>query len=531
MIDISNYLLNLNSLTNLKTISNKLDEFYNNIINYLSYYNKKINYYNNLINDLNSSNQINFNFAQYLGHNFFEYFTLEIGGQEFETYSQDFLHIHQMHSINQDYMNNYLELIGHIDTLNNYNKDTKGNSKVIVPLIFWFNRDPGLSLPIVSMQYSNIKISTKINDIKNIICFADFEYVYDDILNINVEMDNEYKLNSDYIINNNLLFKNYKLDINYKTINYQCLYINNTLLKLKFMDITTDEINFILTNYGEKYDSIFIKNINNKYIFHNNIDYYLIDKFHWIKFMMNLNSYPFDAYKITSYYSYIDYNLLYSLIDVPQIKLIGEFIFFDDLERGKFADSKLEYVIETYEEDLYNIVNNISSFECDISIDNPCKELLWFIKPNIFINGINKYGKNLNLLFNISNYFKNSLIKNQNISIDNNLLLINSVTDNYYTYLLSYKYFNNILPNDIYYYSFCLYPEQLQPSGTINFKYIKGKQYSVTFNNNFIIEYNDVLNLLYSDNSNMGFILKIYAKCYNLLVIHKGVANLFFNNF
>jgi len=532
LIDITSYILNnINNTTTNNIILDNINLKYNNMVNYLSYYNRKINYYNKLINKLTQENQINFNFAEYLGHNFFQYFILEIGGQELEKYSNEFLHIHQMHSIKEDYINNYFEMIGHTDDLNKYNNNPKGNKKIIVPLIFYFNRDSGLSLPIVAMQYSTIKISTKLNDIKNIICFADYEYIYNDIIDLYLENDNDFILDSNYIINDQLLYKKFNIDIYNKIIHYECLYINNELLIKKFPDITNTEINYILTNYGLLYDESFILNINKNYKFTNQLDYYLIDKYHWIKFMININSYSqlYNSYNISSYYPFIDYNLYYSLIDIPQIKLIGEFIYYDDLERGKFADSKLEYIVEIYNENIYNIQK--STYECDINIDIPCKELLWYIKPNLFINSINKFGQNLNLLFNISKYFSNKLITYQNISIENNVILIDQVDDNYYTYLLSYKYLNNILPNDIYYYSFCLYPEEMQPSGTINFKYIKGKKYSIIINKDFINEYNNLLNLLYSDNSNQGYTLKILSKCYNLLVINKGTANLLFSNY
>lgn len=532
LIDITSYILNnINNTTTNNIILDNINLKYNNMINYLSYYNRKINYYNNLINKLNQENQINFNFAEFLGHNFFQYFILEIGGQELEKYSNEFLHIHQMHTIKEDYINNYFEMIGNTDDLIKYNNNPKGNKKILVPLIFCFNRDSGLSLPLVAMQYATIKISAKINDIKNIICFADYEYIYNDIIDLYLENKNDFILDSNYIINNQLLYKTFNIDIYNNLIHYDCLYINNELLNKKFPDITNTEINYILTNYGVQYDKSYILNINKNYKFINQLDYYLIDKYHWIKFMININSYSqlYNSYNIASYYPFIDYNLYYSLIDIPQIKLIGEFIFYDDFERGKFADSKLEYIVEIYNENIYNIQN--STYECDINIDIPCKELLWYIKPNIFLNSINKFGQNLNLLFNISKYFFNKLITYQNISIDNNLILINQVDDNYYTYLLSYKYLNNILPNDIYYHSFCLYPEEIQPSGTINFKYIKDKKYSIIINNDFINEYNNLLNLLYSDNSNQGYTLKIFAKCYNLLVINKGTANLLFSNY
>jgi hypothetical protein len=74
------------------------------------YYSKYIYYYNLYTNKLNGTN-INFNYARYLGHNFFEYIALEIGGQEFIRYSNDILHINQMHKIKSDDMENYLKML------------------------------------------------------------------------------------------------------------------------------------------------------------------------------------------------------------------------------------------------------------------------------------------------------------------------------------------------------------------------------------------------------------------------------------
>jgi hypothetical protein len=142
--------------------------------NYLNYYySKYIFYFNQYTNKLNGTN-INFNYAEYLGHNFFDYISLEIGGQEFIKYSNNILHINQMHKITSDDMENYLEMIGHTPLLNTFNTDAKGNRKILIPLIFWFNKDTGSSLPLVGLQYSTIVVNVKLKNIGSIICFENY---------------------------------------------------------------------------------------------------------------------------------------------------------------------------------------------------------------------------------------------------------------------------------------------------------------------------------------------------------------------
>ena len=110
-IDVSGYINSINKLVtnnisldtntyiNKLEISNRLDQLYNNMVEYLNYYN--INYIK-YTDELNKKNQINFNFVDYLGHNYFSNFFLEIGGVEIQKYSNDVLHINQLHKIKQD---------------------------------------------------------------------------------------------------------------------------------------------------------------------------------------------------------------------------------------------------------------------------------------------------------------------------------------------------------------------------------------------------------------------------------------------
>jgi hypothetical protein len=77
----------------------------------------------------------------------------------------------------------------------------------------------------------------------------------------------------------------------------------------------------------------------------------------------------------------------------------------------------------------------------------PIKELIWYIQPKIFIDGLTKYGQNTSLIFDSNYYFTNNIIKNQKLIFNNldALFDYNIINNNYYTYLLSYKYLNNIL--------------------------------------------------------------------------------------
>lgn len=546
LINISGYINNINKLiTNDTTLDpntyilrtqiiSDIDKQYNNMVYYLNLYNNRVNLYKTRYNNMTSkTNTINFNYADFLGHNFFDYFTIEIGGNELERYPKDHLHISQMHHIKQDYMQNYMNMIGYTPELNTFNTNTKGGQKIIVPLIFWFNKNSGASLPIVALQYPTITINAKISNISNIICLQHYAKMFTELLNVTTYYDNTGKV----IINKKLIYSSYNVDIANMAINYNCIYINNELLQIVYPDLTTDEINTILVNNGSmvtlnqvtqfmnpnmSYDTI-VKNTG----INGTTTQYIMNMNQWIVFMNNIKNPTYNtiAPKVASYYPYIDNNLYLSLVPQPTIQLVGEFIYMDDVERSKFSDSKLEYIIETYDEDLYTINNNMAVYNCELSFTKPCKELIWYIQPNLFINGLSSYGQNTSLIFDSSAYFVNNMIQDQILQLNGLDVLFNFVDNNYYTYLLSWKYLNNILPNGLFYHSFSLYPEESQPSGTVNMREIKGKQYMVQFNPNFLNEY--YKSKLNSNGSPL--ILKFMSKTYDLFVVHKGFCKLLFS--
>ena len=488
---------------------------YNKMLFYLNYYNNNMNSIQNELASKKQSNQINFNFAEYLGHNFFEYVKLDIGGQEFDSYTNDILHIQQMHNVLPDQMNNYLSMIGHTPEMITYNNDIKGNRKILVPLLFWFNKNAGASLPLVAMQYSSVIINAKVSDVTKIICFEHYDNNYNDVINITIPN------NSIFILNTNLKYDSYTINETTKSISYKCTVINDELLKLKFSELSIVERTLILHNNGTNKGTSANPN-------------WIINKDQWIHFLMDLNNplYIKFIYKIASYYPYINYNQYSSSIIAPDIKLICEAIFMDDIERTKFASSKLEYVIERFESDIFTIKNR-NFFDCELSFNNPCKDIIWYIQPNLFIDGLSEFSQNTRLKFDTNQYNYNIITK-QSIQLNQLDLLLSMVDNHYYTYLLPYKHLNNTLPNGIYYHSFCLYPEETQPSGTVNLRSIKGKQYSVTLNPDWLAQYYTQLQILFASspstiNNKNVLTLKVIGKVYDMFVVTNGKANLLFN--
>jgi hypothetical protein len=506
-IDITNYILNLTN-DNIETITNNLDNIYDNILYYLKYYNYFIIKYNNLINELSKENQINFSFANYLGHNMFTNYGININGFDIANYDNSYLHINQLHNIKNQYLDNYLDMIGHVDNLYNYDNNYKGNRKILIPLQFWFNKDSGLSLPLVALQYTDSIINIKLNKLNKIITFENYDDMYNNLLII--EIENPPKK---IIYNKKLIYNKFK--INEFSITYYCIYINNELLKYLFTNLLDDERLYILKTYGTYYPNI--KEHFTNIIINDEIDQYYINIYQWTHFMNNINNTPV-KHKLNFYYPYIDYNIYYSLINQFNIKLITENIYLDNKEREKFANSKLEYIIEINDMNIYNFELS-KYYTCNLVFNKPCKDILWYIQPQIYYDGYNYNGKNKDLLFDLNILSSYQFYNKQQLYLNNDTLLLNEPM-NYYTYLLSYKFLNNILPDGVFYHSFSLYPENIQPSGTVNFRYIKNKYYTIDINNNFILDYNNIINII-NPNKNK-FIIKFITKNYQLLIIHKS---------
>ena len=134
-INIVNYINNLDSEL-ISVIKLKLDKMYRLINKYLKYY------YSNYINEKNKYDKldeglINYGWSEYLGHYYFNYYEVQLGGTKIDSYSSDQLHIFQSHNIDESRKDNYNKMVGHIDSLYNFNNEKRDDFKIYIPLIFW----------------------------------------------------------------------------------------------------------------------------------------------------------------------------------------------------------------------------------------------------------------------------------------------------------------------------------------------------------------------------------------------------------
>ena len=504
-INMSGYLLSINLLLtydlevpnnnyiSIVTIKNTLNQMYLTMLEYLKYYHTNWKE-NQKVYDKFSSGNISFAWSQYLGHYYFSRFELEIGGQMIEQYSSDQLHIYQHHHLKEEQINNYNIMIGHQSELYDFNSNTKPLKILLIPLLFFFNKSAGSALPLVAMKNTSVTITLTINKLKNLIYFRDWENEY----NSNCIIETEYTNQP----NSNFNYKSYKYDTTKKTLTYYLNNINGYTLNILYSQLSQNDINFILTTYGTNN----VMELNN-----------------WIYFKNNIYKYPDINSKLGGYDQYIDYNYLLNLIKPPKIKLLTECVFLDDVERKKFVSSKLEYVIESFQENIFD-VNNLPLFDGEISIDRPNKYLKWFIQPKNFLNGLCEYGKMTPYNYNYSKYYVNKIFNKQIITL-NQIELLNQHIDNiFYNYVQSYQSLNRVLPDQVYYYTFSLYPEEIQPSGTSNLTVIREKRFRYEMNQDFLKEY--FTNKL--NPNNVGLQLKILSCSYNFFVVHNGIGRIVF---
>jgi hypothetical protein len=174
-----------------------------------------------------------------------------------------------------------------------------------------------------------------------------------------------------------------------------------------------------------------------------------------------------------------------------EITAIFEYIYLDNMERKKFAQSSHEYLITQVQYNYFNKFNNGSNnINFDINFYHCAKDMFWFVKG----------GEDKRV------YITNSSI------ILNGTDLINQEYK-YFNYLHPYTHYKSTPSLGINVYSFSLNPLETQPSGSCNFSRIPKTSLNVVLNKDISIE-NDSLDLT------------VIVVNYNILRIIGGISGL-----
>ena len=104
-----------------------------------------------------------------VGHFLVKNVELEIGGQKIDKHYGEWLSVWNHLSTSRNHELGYDEMIGNVSTTAPENTKTRAATEIYVPLQFWFCRNPGLALPLIALQYHEVKVNLEFNTLNNLV--------------------------------------------------------------------------------------------------------------------------------------------------------------------------------------------------------------------------------------------------------------------------------------------------------------------------------------------------------------------------
>jgi len=406
-----------------------------------------------------SNNQKKFAWVKKIGLVLINFIEIEIGGTIIDRHYGDWINIWNEILTGNGHRESYDKIIGNVKELYEYSNN-KQTYKLYIPLSFWFCLDTGLSLPLVALLHHDIKINVEFNDIEK--CF-------------NVSPNHYIQVTNNFCIlePGEFFIQEYQ---NEKNIG-QFIY------------------------FDELEQKIFYNKIKGKFKVPNN------DNDNNLKIIGQKTN--FDIFIKSNTIVVKDDNIFITKPSIIKSYLLINYIYLDNFERYNFLNNSHQYLIPVIQNIPQQIISSINSIY-KVPFINPIKLIVWraVLLSNIEINDF----------FNYSSY----QIKNEKeYLILNNSLLINSIkrmeleSNQYYTNIQIYQ--SKIMNKQfgLYYYSFCLNPIEINPSGTMNFSKIDDSY--LQFKMNPIVNYQNPVQV------------KCYGIQYNIFRISNGLGGIGFN--
>jgi hypothetical protein len=205
-----------------------------------------------------------------------------------------------------------------------------------------------------------------------------------------------------------------------------------------------------------------------------------------------------------------------NLVKLLNVSLYVDYIYLDQIERKKFAHGIHEYIIPQIQTEIFRDLSN-SEITCSFNSMYPTKEMIWVVQKQI-----NRSYNTLSSMINWANYnfpdnnYNINPIKNAYIELSGHER-IKKIDGNYFNYVQPYEYHTSTPADGINVYSFCLKPEDNQPSGSCNMTRHEAKNLRLELTDEFM----EIL-------GNNKFMVKIYFINYNILRFMGGLSSLAF---
>ncbi len=147
-----------------------------------------------------------FKWSSWVGHQLVKNVEVEIGGQRIDKHYGEWLHLWNELSQSPGLQQGYARMVGNTAALTVAGSGTE-DTTLYIPLQFWFCRNPGLALPLIALQYHEVKVNVEFNelskchttngtvsnaDLKNTSLFVDYIYLDTDERRRFAQVSHEY---------------------------------------------------------------------------------------------------------------------------------------------------------------------------------------------------------------------------------------------------------------------------------------------------------------------------------------------------
>ena len=110
-----------------------------------------------------------FGFVENLGHTLVESAKVEIGGSKIDEHYGDWLNIWNELARNSSLDRGYDKMVGNVPEVRKIHGGARNRYTMYVPMQFWFCRNNGLALPLIALQYHDVRVTFKFRDVRECI--------------------------------------------------------------------------------------------------------------------------------------------------------------------------------------------------------------------------------------------------------------------------------------------------------------------------------------------------------------------------
>ena len=371
-----------------------------------------------------------------IGHTIIRNVELEIGGTIIDKQYGEWMEIWSELTTNESHMAGYKTMIGKNNTSQGILANEK--KKLIVPLQFWFCKNIGLALPLVALQYHEVKVYVDLRPFNE--CWKKTVKRY----YVEVDSSNQQQIN---------IISGGTGDIN-STFSTDDVFNGQ---KLIWEEDGKEE------TVSSRVDSDTIQMTSNSVTGRTGYMYLLIDE-------------PDKNY------------------DLDDIRIYCDYIYLDTNERKYFAQNSHVYLIEQVQfngNTSYNLAQE--SNKIPIEFNHPCKELFWVSQIDL----CKTFNNHINFSNSVDEDESDHPINDVVLYI-NGHERFEQRNANHFRFEIPYKRHTRIPNNYIYVYSFSLKPEQMQPSGTCNFSRLDSSELLINYKKNLLASNTRVYGLNYN---------------------------------